>query len=146
MEYDDDFKRIINERNFKQFFECYYYLLITGLRQRDAFKMTLKHFPENKIWENIAFIRFEVRTLINDNKLPQHKYYMIIGLLNDKTINLSNMFDVYRKSICEGSLFFVNNNLEDLVEIKEFHKPKDDIFNVLKETFKKHFGYNIISE
>lgn len=146
MEYDDDFKRIINQRNFKQFFECYYYLLITGLRQRDAFKMTLKHFPENKIWENIAFIRFEVRSLINGNKLPQHKYYMIIGLLNEKTINLGGMFDVYRKSICEGSLFFVNNNLEDLVEIKEFHKPKDDIFNVLKETFKKHFGYNIISE
>lgn len=140
MKYNQDILDILTKKNFKQFFELLDYLIIVGFNELDAFTTALKFFPENKIWDGVAFV---VETQ-DTGGLVVNSYFSI-GILGEENISLSGLFDVYREAISKGNYNYkdiedLNQNCKIVIEFKEFNSL---LMNYLKITFKKHFGYEM---
>lgn len=166
MKYTKELEDIINKKNFIQFFQLLEYLLLAGYKDIDAFAITLKFFPENKIWENVAFIRglngYNVNNQKmqksyfrgeNDYRMPENdillpiptskEYTLLIGVLDNETLHLNGLFDLYMKDINSnkvGKISDLESNCNHHFKFREFTPfLKQYLFN----SFKKHFSYDL---
>ena len=139
---DDELKNIIQEKGFKNFWEVYDYLMLSGYSELDGFGICLELFNENKIWEDVAFIR------INPSKNKVHEE-IIIGVINENTEHLRKLFRFYLHA-CSNEIKVFNI----VQEIKDFEMLCDEIYTFkmpsilleyLKHTSKLHYGFNVFN-
>lgn len=157
MKYTPELIKILDNKDFKSFFECLDFLLIAGYGIIDSFGICLERFGESKIWDKVAFIRFKKTTRINiiiidvltGRPIQEEtmKEIIFIGIMDETTIHLQGLYDVYRKALLNnGSLISsVYSDIEATCKVLSFKNLPEIINDYLNVTFEKHFGYSFKS-
>tara|TARA_B100000963_G_C22517872_1_gene621568 strand:+ start:100 stop:636 length:537 start_codon:yes stop_codon:yes gene_type:complete len=148
---DKELKKIIEDKNFKNFWETYDYLLLSGYSELEGFGICLEIFNENKIWDDVAFVSYEFNS---ENQYPwdnnsTDKHQITIGLINKDTEHLRKLFRFYMESCVNDVMIF------DIVkEVKDFENLCNEKYNFklpkiileyLKHTSEKHYGFDVFN-
>lgn len=91
----------IKKKNFKTFWHCLDYLQMAGYSPMESFNLTMIEFGEDKIYSDVAFIRYEIPTH-QYNGYEENKPKLIVGILDESNIQLTDMFKMYRKMMREN--------------------------------------------
>lgn len=139
---------ILDRKNFKTFFHCFEFLLTAGYPEMESFSIALKRFGESKVWENIAYYRFE--SVLNKieteyptfSLTPLSEKFLLCFIMDDKNIHLSGLYDTYRKDMADITNVF---NIDDLSIDNSCEKIKIKlksrfIIKYLIDLYQKHFG------
>lgn len=161
---DDKLKKIIEEKEFKNFWEMFYTLQQGwGYGQIDTFGICLKYFTDTQIWEDVAFIngkRIEVPGYHGyadpiDDMMPRTSYMvnnrvhieLVIGVINKETEHLRRLFNYYLKAKIDGRLRINNGEITEIENLcKETYHFVDlphIIMDYLNHTAKPYFGREI---
>lgn len=171
---DNELKEILEEKEFNNFWEAYDYLLLTGYSEIDGFGICLEIFGENKIWDDVAFVRGEPTKLsntyiyntnttntvnqyilgvdtYNDNETQNlhEKYEIVVGVINKDTEHLRKIFRFYLESCSNDVVIF--DTTRDVEEFEAlcnerytFKLPKL-IIEYLTHTSKLHYGFDVFN-
>lgn len=171
---DEELRGIIENKNFKNFWEAYDYLLLSGYSELEGFGICLETFGENKIWDDVAFVRGEPTKLsntyiyntntndtvnqyilgvdtYNDNETQKlhEKSEIVLGVINKDTEHLRKIFRFYLESCSNDVVIF--DTTRDVEEFEAlcnerytFKLPKL-IIEYLAHTSKLHYGFNIFN-
>jgi hypothetical protein len=169
---DKELKKIIKEKCFKNFWQTYDYLLLTGYSEIEGFGICLEIYGENKIWDDVAFVRGEKTKLSNiysynstdgeqrymigsdpyDSQSGQVDFYdeITVGVINKNTEHLRKLFRFYAESCANDVMIFdvVKNvkDFENLCDEKYTYKLPKIILEYLIHTSKLHYGFNIFND
>lgn len=140
---DDELKNIIQEKGFKNFWEAYDYLMLSGYSELDGFGICLEIFEQSQIWENVAYVRTEI---IKNNQT--HKQ-VTIGVINKNTEHLRKLFSFYLDA-CANDIKVFNivqeiKDFENLCDEKYTFKMPSILLEYLKHTSKLHYGFNVFN-
>jgi len=142
MKYDKDLLKLIEEKNFKTFWNCLDYLLMAGYTPMDAFGVSLKHFGESKIYSSVAFVRMErikdPLWLGLDTHREPKRPNLVVGLIDDTNIHLDSFYTVYRKMLMDQVT--ESFEIESTCEVIKTTQLTPFIINYLVGLSKKHFG------
>ena len=171
---DNELKKILEEKEFNNFWEAYDYLLLTGYSEIDGFGICLEIFGENKIWDDVAFVRGEPTKLsntyiyntdttntvnqyilgvdtYNDNERQtlHEKSEIVVGVINKDTEHLRKIFRFYLESCSNDVVIF--DTTRDVEEFEAlcnerytFKLPKL-IIEYLAHTSKLHYGFDVFN-
>lgn len=171
---DNELREILEEKEFNNFWEAYDYLLLTGYSEIDGFGICLEIFGENKIWDDVAFVRGEPTKLsntyiyntnttntvnqyilgvdtYNDNETQNlhEKYEIVVGVINKDTEHLRKIFRFYLESCSNDVVIF--DTTRDVEEFEAlcnerytFKLPKL-IIEYLTHTSKLHYGFDVFN-
>ena len=171
---DNELKKILEEKEFNNFWEAYDYLLLTGYSEIDGFGICLEVFGENKIWDDVAFVRGEPTKLsntyiyntdttntvnqyilgvdtYNDNERQtlHEKSEIVVGVINKDTEHLRKIFRFYLESCSNDVVIF--DTTRDVEEFEAlcnerytFKLPKL-IIEYLAHTSKLHYGFDVFN-
>jgi hypothetical protein len=171
---DNELKKILEEKEFNNFWEAYDYLLLTGYSEIDGFGICLEVFGENKIWDDVAFVRGEPTKLsntyiyntnatnivnqyilgvdtYNDNEREtlHEKSEIVVGVINKDTEHLRKIFRFYLESCSNDVVIF--DTTRDVEEFEAlcnerytFKLPKL-IIEYLTHTSKLHYGFDVFN-
>lgn len=171
---DNELREILEEKEFNNFWEAYDYLLLTGYSEIDGFGICLEVFGENKIWDDVAFVRGEPTKLsntyiyntnttntvnqyilgvdtYNDNETQNlhEKYEIVVGVINKDTEHLRKIFRFYLESCSNDVVIF--DTTRDVEEFEAlcnerytFKLPKL-IIEYLTHTSKLHYGFDVFN-
>ena len=159
---DKELKKIIEEKCFKNFWQTYDYLLLTGYSEIEGFGICLEIYGENKIWDDVAFVRGEKTKLSNiysvsfsntdSEQTDQVDFYdeITVGVINKNTEHLRKLFRFYAESCANDVMIFdVVKNVKDfegLCDEKYTYKLPKIILEYLIHTSKLHYGFNIFND
>lgn len=171
---DNELKEILEEKEFNNFWEAYDYLLLTGYSEIDGFGICLDVFGENKIWDDVAFVRGEPTKLsntyiyntdttntvnqyilgvdtYNDNEIQtlHGKSEIVVGVINKNTEHLRKIFRFYLESCSNDVVIFDTTRdveqFESLCNERYNFKLPKLIIEYLAHTSKLHYGFDVFN-
>ena len=171
---DNELREILEEKEFNNFWEAYDYLLLTGYSEIDGFGICLEIFGENKIWDDVAFVRGEPTKLsntyiyntnttntvnqyilgvdtYNDNETQNlhEKYEIVVGVINKDTEHLRKLFRFYLESCSNDIVIFDTTRdveeFESLCSERYTFKLPKLIIEYLTHTSKLHYGFDVFN-
>jgi len=143
MNKNDELKKLVKSKGFKTFWHCLDYLVIAGYPIMDAFGISLQEFGEDRIFSDIAFIRWNIIPIVDygfDGSIDQtitNKF--TIGLIDENNIHLSGLYEVYRKWLYEGK-FEASREIEETCEVLMVQALTPFLIDYLNTIGKKHYG------
>ena len=171
---DNELKEILEEKEFNNFWEAYDYLLLTGYSEIDGFGICLEVFGENKIWDDVAFVRGEPTKLsntyiyntdttntvnqyilgvdtYNDNERQtlHEKSEIVVGVINKNTEHLRKIFRFYLESCSNDIVIFDTTR-----DVEEFEALCNERYTIklpkllieyLAHTSKLHYGFDVFN-
>jgi len=168
---DNELREILEEKEFNNFWEAYDYLLLTGYSEIEGFGICLEIYGENKIWDDVAFVRGEKTKLSNiysynstdgeqrymigsdpyDSQTGQVDFYdeIIVGVINKKTEYLRKLFRFYSESCANDVVIFDTTRdveqFENLCNERYIFKLPKLIIEYLVHTSKLHYGFDVFN-
>jgi hypothetical protein len=146
MKYNKELDTLIKNKNFKTFWHCLDYLLLAGYKPLDAFGLTMREFGEDRIYSDVAFIKFnnkaEVNTFTGEINFKRGNF--TIGLIDENNIHLSGLYNLYRKSRSDGTMSIGAIEIEETCEIIKAELTPF-IVDYLHGVSIKHFGFEAFS-
>jgi hypothetical protein len=171
---DNELKEILEEKEFNNFWEAYDYLLLTGYSEIDGFGICLDVFGENKIWDDVTFVRGEPTKLsntyiyntdttntvnqyilgvdtYNDNEIQtlHEKSEIVVGVINKNTEHLRKIFRFYLESCSNDVVIFDTTRdveqFENLCNERYIFKLPKLIIEYLAHTSKLHYGFDVFN-
>lgn len=171
---DNELKEILEEKEFNNFWEAYDYLLLTGYSEIYGFGICLDVFGENKIWDDVAFVRGEPTKLsntyiyntdttntvnqyilgvdtYNDNEIQtlHEKSEIVVGVINKNTEHLRKIFRFYLESCSNDVVIFDTTRdveqFENLCNERYIFKLPKLIIEYLAHTSKLHYGFDVFN-
>ena len=169
---DSKLKKIISDKGFKNFWEMYHTLQYNwGYNSIDTFGICLYYFPDDRIWEDVAFIKAEDP----ETKILHSYTYtsgwdgpkivfggidpytgeiscssetkITVGVINEKTKHLKKLFRFYIESCANNETVF--NMVKDIEDFENLCDEKYTlelpriITEYLIRTSKLYFGFSV---
>lgn len=145
MKYSDEINKIVANKKFKTFWHCLDFLTLAGYPLMEAFGISLKEFGEDKIFENVAFIKvIRIKGVIHSieeiRQAPFGKYLVTIGIIDETNHHLAGIYKTYRDWLIEDT-DMVYNDIEDTCEIISIGRLNGFLLDFLLHASKSQYGY-----
>ncbi len=156
MKYSEKLIEIIKTKNFKTFWHCLDYLMLAGYNSIDAYGITVKEFGSD-LFSKVAFghtindgsfnpmvgvgHRYAMDPVTNIVREQQLNVTLIVGLIDETNIHLSELYSDYRKWWNEEKFITHQFDIESTCEIIKITSLTPFILNHINSVSQKHFGY-----
>lgn len=156
---DNKLEKILEEKQFRSFWEMFEWLTEVGYGYIDAFGVCLEKFNESGIWSEVAFIKFESSGLIYNGshhpggvELSADSMYntifkVRIGVITEETKHLKKLFNFYLKAKETDSLYLANGEIREIEMLCKKTVVLDDLpqilYKYIEDTFKNYWGFPI---
>lgn len=132
---------LIERKNFKNFWYSFDYLTQAGYSEKDALWHSVKFFGEDKIFDQVAYVRLRQGMNLIDihhsNKLEKH---FVIGF-NDN-VGLDSLFKTYHKWLAKNIRNKPQYGIESLCESMVFKYLSEPMLRYLLTVSHRYYGFD----
>lgn len=143
MNNNGEIEKILQKKNFKTFWHCFEFLTTASYVPMEAFNISLKHYGEDKIFDNVAFIinNIDLSIVYYGNRV-HNRPQLIIGIVREDNMHLLPMYKTYQKWYYEENICR-QQEIETTCEIIEICEITPFIKTYLLNLMIKHYDINI---
>lgn len=145
----EELEKILHKKNFKSFWHCFEFLITASYTPLEAFSISLKHYGEDRIFENVAFIRPNkslsvIYNVMDGTDRMRQRPQIIVGIVTDNNIHLTPIYKVYNKWYHEQKID-IQSDIESSCDVIEIYGLTPFIRAYLVELMMKYYGIEIPS-